>query len=168
MAAGGSQTHCQKGDSAEAQSWVFVWSEQVPWQKLVPFGILAGGWAREMALASAFVLRQSELCRPGAHQLSLPLSSSFPAFRAELLTYDLPDVKSCLLSEHTLCGPSAFAGQTWGLAWPAGCPSAPAPSRQSVQRAPPRRPSYPLRGPLVYAWLRRIHSASLLVVFWVI
>ena len=55
MAAGGSQIHCRRFGSAEAQSWVFAWIEQVPWQELVPFGILAGGWAREMALASAFV-----------------------------------------------------------------------------------------------------------------
>ena len=50
MAAGGSQTRCQRGGSAEAQRWVFAWSKQVPLQEPVPFGILAGGWAREMAL----------------------------------------------------------------------------------------------------------------------
>ena len=65
MAAGGSQTRCQRGGSAEAQSWVFAQSEQVPWQELVPFGILSGGWAGEMALASAFFPCQAELCRPG-------------------------------------------------------------------------------------------------------
>ena len=65
MAAGGSQTRCWSFGSAEAQSWVFARSEQVPWQELVPFGILAGGWARQMALVSTFVLRQAELCRPG-------------------------------------------------------------------------------------------------------
>ena len=91
MAAGGSQIRCRcrRFGSAEAPSWVLAQSEQVPWQELVLFGILAGGWAREMALASAFVPHQTELCRPGAQQLSLPLSSSLPAFRAELLTYDL-------------------------------------------------------------------------------
>ena len=81
MAARGSQTRCQRGGSTEAQRWVFARSEQVPWQELVPFGILAGGWASEMALASAFVPRQTELCRPGAQQRSLPLSSSLPAFQ---------------------------------------------------------------------------------------
>ena len=65
MAAGGSQTCCRSGGSAEAQRWVFGRSKQVPWQELVPFGILAEGWAREMALASAFVPHQAELCRPG-------------------------------------------------------------------------------------------------------
>ena len=80
MAAGGNQICCRRGGSAEAQSWVFVRSEQVPWQELVPFGILAGGWVREVALASAFVPHQTELCRQGAQQRSLPLSSSLPAF----------------------------------------------------------------------------------------
>ena len=144
MAAGGSQIRCRRFGSAEAQSWVFAWSEQVPWQELVPFGILAGGWAGEMALASSFVLHQTELCRPGAQQLSLPLSSSLSAFRAELLTYDLPDAKSRLLSEHSLSGPSAFASQTRGLCLAGEPPLRRAPSRQSVERAPPRRPSYPL------------------------
>ena len=64
VAPGGSQTHRRDG-SAEAQSWVFARCKQVPWQELVPFGILTGGWVREMALASAFVLLQAELCGPG-------------------------------------------------------------------------------------------------------
>ena len=57
----------------------------------------------------------TELCCPGAQQLSLPLSSSLPAFGAELLTYDLPDAKSRLLWEHSPSGPSAFASQPRGL-----------------------------------------------------
>ena len=56
---GGSQTR-QRDGSAEAQCWVFALCKQVPWQELVPFGILAGEWAREM-LASAFVPCQTEL-----------------------------------------------------------------------------------------------------------
>ena len=144
MAAGGSQIRCRRFGSAEAQSWVFARSEQVPWQELVPFGILAEGWAREMALASAFVPRQTELCRPGAQQLSLPLSSSLPAFRAELLTYDLPDAKSRLLSEHTLSGPSAFASHTWGLCLAGGpplCPGSLPPVRAVHIASPPFLPS---------------------------
>ena len=66
MAAGGSQICCRRFGSAEAQRWVFARSEQFPWQELVLFGILAGGWAEKMALASAFVPRQTELCHPGA------------------------------------------------------------------------------------------------------
>ena len=63
-APGGSQTR-QRDGSAEAQRWVFAWCQQVPWWEPVPCGILAGGWAGEMVLASAFVPRQTELCRPG-------------------------------------------------------------------------------------------------------
>ena len=115
MAAGRSQIRCRRFGSTDAQSWVFARREQVPWQELVSFGILTGGWAGEMALASAFVPRQTELCRQEAQQLSLPLSSSLPAFRAEPLTYVLPDAKSRLLSEHSPPGPSAFASQSQGL-----------------------------------------------------
>ena len=71
------------------------------------------------------------LCSPpscslssGAQQLPLPLSSSPPALQADLLTYNLPDVKSRLLSEHTPSGPSTFASQTRGalLGWQAAPP----------------------------------------------
>ena len=72
MAAGGSQTRCRRVGSAEAQRWVIARSEQVPWQELVPFGILAGGWAGEMALASAFVPHQTALSSGG--------SAALPAF----------------------------------------------------------------------------------------
>ena len=66
MALGGNQTGPHRRDgSAEAQHWVFARCKHVPWQELFPFGILAGGWVREMALASAFVPRQAELCRLG-------------------------------------------------------------------------------------------------------
>ena len=78
MAAGGSQIRCRRFGSAEAQSWVFVRSEQVPWQELVLFGILAGGWAGEMALVSAFVPHQTELCHPRAQQLSPLCPPAFP------------------------------------------------------------------------------------------
>ena len=153
MAAGGSQIRCRRFGSAEAQSWVFVRIKQVPWQELVLFGILAGGWAGEMALASAFVPHQSEVCHQGAQQLSLPLSSSLPAFRAELLTYDFPDAKSRLLSEHSPSGPSTFASQTRGL-WLAGRPPLHSGSLpQSVECAPPLRSSDPL------PWASRLHLA---------
>ena len=167
MAAGGCQICFRRFGSAEVQSWVFVRSQQVPWQELVLFGILAGGWAGEMVLASTFVPRQTELCCQGAQQLSLALSSSFPAFRAEQLTYDLPDAKSRLLWEHSPSGPSACASQTGGSAWPASRPS---------PRLPPASPwsahrlaALPtlFRGPLC-VWLRRLRSANPLAVFWVI
>ena len=84
MAAGGSQTRRWRDGSTEAQRWVFARSKQIHWQKLVPFGILAGGWAREMVLASTFVPQQTELCRPGAQQLFPPfvLQPSCPQSKA--------------------------------------------------------------------------------------
>ena len=75
----GSET-CWRDGSAVAQCWVFAWCKQVPWQEMVPFGILAGEWAREMVLASTFVPRQAELCHPGLNNSpshcppALPLS----------------------------------------------------------------------------------------------
>ena len=69
MAVEVSQTHSLRGGSTEAQRWVFVRCKQVPWQELVPFGILAEGWAREMALASAFVPRQTALLSWGSATL---------------------------------------------------------------------------------------------------
>ena len=145
VAPGGSQTCRWTDGSAEAQCWVFARCKQVPWQELVPFGILAEGWARKMALASAFVPHQAELCHPsGAQQLSLPLSSSPPTLRAALLTYNLPDVKSHLLSEHTLSSPSAFASQTWGLCFASRLPLGPGslpPVRAARTTSPPFLPS---------------------------
>ena len=144
MAAGGSQIRCWRFSSAEAQSWVFARSEQVSWQELVLFGILAGGWAGEMALVSAFVPHQTELCRQGAQQLSLPLSSSLPAFPAELLTYVIPDAKSRLLSEHSPSSPSAFASQTRGLCLAGRLPLRPGslpPVRGARTASPPFLPS---------------------------
>ena len=44
-----------------------------------------------------------------------PLSSRPPALRAEMLTYNIPDVKSHWLSELMESSPSAFASQTRGL-----------------------------------------------------
>ena len=164
MAAGGSQIRCWRFGSAEAQLGDCVeGSEQVPWQELVLFGILAGGWAGEMALASAFVPHQTEVCCPGAQQLSLPLSSSLPAFGAELLTYDLPDVKWRLLSEHSPSGPSAFASQTRGLCL-AGrlplCPGSLPPVRGARTGSPPFLPSS-------VGLLSTLGSGeSILLVFW--
>ena len=49
VAPGGRPTR-QRDGSTEAQRWVFAQCKQVPWQELVPFGILAGGWAREIEI----------------------------------------------------------------------------------------------------------------------
>ena len=169
MAVGGSHTRCWRGGSTEAQRWVFAQSKQVRWQELVPFGILAGGWAREMVLVSSLVPHQTERCRPGAQQLPLPLSSRLPAFRSELLIYDLPDAKQVPLAVGThFVWPLHFCKPGSGALL--GRRAAPLP------RLPPASPwsahclsALPtlFRGPLVCAWLRRLRSASFLVVFWV-
>ena len=88
------------------------------------------------------------LCSPpscalssGAQQLSLLLSSSPPVLQAELLTYNLPDVKSLLLSEHTPSGPSPFASQTRGLCLAGGWPLRPS-SLPPVRGACTASPSF--------------------------
>ena len=70
-----------------------------------------------------------------AQQLSLLASSRSPcSLRAEMLAFNIPDVKIRWLSELTESGPSAFASQTLrALPCWACCPSTPpAPSHQSV------------------------------------
>ena len=91
------------------------------------------------------------LCSPpscalssGAQQLSFPLSSSPPALRAHLLTYNLPDVKSHLLSEHTPSSLSIFASQSPGLCLAGGlplCPGSLPPVRVARTASPPFLPS---------------------------
>ena len=113
-AAGGSQALCWNYGSAEAQHWVFVQCKQVPWQELVPFVILAGdGRGRWLWQAPLFPAKLCSVVRGSA--TLLPLSSSPTVLQAELLAYNLPDVKSLLLLEHTPSGPSTFASQTRGL-----------------------------------------------------
>ena len=82
-------------------------------------------WSRGSATLPPFVLQPSR-------------------FPAELLTYDLPDAKSRLLSDHTPSGPSAFASQTRGLCLAGRLPLRPG-SLPPVHGAPPPLcPSYPL------------------------
>ena len=79
-----------------------------------------------------------------AQQLSLQLSSSPPVLRAELLTYNLPDVKCCLLSEHTPSSLSIFASQSPGLCLAGGlplCPGSLPPVRVARTASPPFLPS---------------------------
>ena len=55
------------------------------------------------------------LCPSRAQQLSLLASSLLPcSLRAKLLTFNIPGIKSCWLSELMESGPSAFAVQTSG------------------------------------------------------
>ena len=97
-----------------------------------------------------------------AQQLSLLASPCPPhSTRAELLTFNIPDVKSCWLSELMESAPLLLQARLQGFffAWRAAPP-------------PPRLPPACLysmhclsalptlyRGPLVYAWLWRICSA---------
>ena len=107
----------------------------------------------------------AELCPSRTQPLSLLETSRPPhSLRAELLTFNVPDVKSFWLSECTDSSPSAFASQTWGLYLAGGgAPPLLWPPPTSPCSMPPL-----CRGPVVYPWLRRVHSAILLVVFWVI
>ena len=66
--------------------------------------------------------------------------------------------------------PPLLPARLGGSAWPVSHPSAPAPSRQSVERAPPGHPSYPLpwASRLGLGLASRLGSANPLAVFWVI
>ena len=93
-----------------------------------------------------------------AQQLSLPLSSSLPTLRAELLTYNIPDVKSHWLSELMQYGPSAFARQTQGfrLARRSALPQLQLPPSSPCSMH--RLSALPnlFRWPLVHGWLWRV------------
>ena len=65
----------------------------------------------------------SQCCASGAQQLSLQVSSRPPhSLRAELLTFNIPDVKSLWLSELRQSGPPTFASQTLGALPSCGLP----------------------------------------------
>ena len=117
--------------SAEAGRWVFA-CKQVPWQEPVPFGILVGGWAREMALASAFVPCQAELCHLGLSNSPSLCPPAFPLSEqsCSLMTSQMLSRTCCRNTLHP--APPLLPARLRGSAWPAGCPSAPAPSRQSL------------------------------------
>ena len=74
-APGGSQTR-RRDRSAEAQHWVFVRCKQVPWQELVPFVILAGGWQGRWRWQAP--LFPAKLCSLIRGSTTLLLSSSPP------------------------------------------------------------------------------------------
>ena len=81
---------------------------------------LVDGRGRWRWLAPLFPAKLSSVVQGST--ILLPLSSSPPVLRAELLAYNLPDIKSLLLLEHTPSGPSAFANQTQGLCLAGGPP----------------------------------------------
>ena len=103
---------------------------------------------------------------------TLPPGFSCPprSARAELLTFNIPDVKSHWLSEFMQSSPSAFASQTQGLCltgWAAPALSQLPPASLCSAHHLSALPTLFL-GPLAYAWFWRVCSASLLEVFWVI
>ena len=155
--------------SAEAQPWVFA---PVQANSLTgSFGNFGWGMGEGDGTGERLCSPRSCALSSGAQQLSLPLFSSPPILQAELLAYNLTDVMSHLLSEHTPSCPSAFARQTRELClagW-AGCPfTTLAPSTSLCSAHCLSALPTLVCVPCVYAWLRRVHSASLLVVFWVI
>ena len=118
-----------------------------------------------------FLCSPAELCVSGTQPLSLLVFCCPPhSLRAEVLTFNIADVKSLWLSELTQPGPSTFASQTSGaLPCLAGCHPTPwlPSSRLCSMHHLSDLPTL-FRGPLVYTWLQRVCSASLLAVFWVI
>ena len=162
MAAGGSQIRGRRDGSAEAQHSVFARCKQVLWQELVPFGILAGGWVREMALASTFVPCQAELCSPGLNNFPsrCPPSLPFSEQSCQLITFQMSSPLA--VGTHSF-RPLCFLQPDSGA--PLGRRAAPLP------RLPPASPwsahrlaALPtlFRGPLICTWLRKLRSASLL------
>ena len=144
VAPGGSQTRWRDG-STEAQRWVFSGASKFPGRTGSLWDL---GWGMGEGDGAGKPLCSLPSCAlsSGVQQLSFPLSSSPPFLQAELLTYNLPDVKSRSLSEHTPHGPSAFASQTRGalLGWRATPPppgSLP-PVHGARTTSPPFLPSY--------------------------
>ena len=111
-----------------------------------------------------------ELCPSGTQQLFLPAPSCPPrSLRVELLTFSIPDVKSPWQNSWSTAPPPLQA-RFWGLChaqWAAPpllwLPPASPCSTHHLSALP-----ILFHGPLVYACLQRVSSASLLVVFWVI
>ena len=141
-----------------------VCSLQVPWQELVPFGILAGGWAREMALASAFVPRQAELCRLGLNNSPshCPLDLPFSEQSCYVKTFQMLSPACCqnTLRPVPLLLQARLRGSALLCRWAGPLPRLPPASPCSVHHLSTLPTLF--RGPLVYAWLWKI----VLLVFW--
>ena len=104
-------------------------------------------------------------------QVSLLVSFCPPhSARAEMLNFNVPDVKSHCLSELMESGPSTFENQTLGLCLAGWVASPLHRFRPASLCSAHRLSALPtlFRVPLVYAWLWRVRSVSLLAVFWVI
>ena len=88
-------------------------ANQFPGKNRFPLGFWLGDGRGKWRWRATFVPPQAALCVWG--------STTLPPV-VQMLTYNLPDVKSCLRSEHTPSGPSAFASQTQGLCLAGGRP----------------------------------------------
>ena len=89
---GGRQTH-QRDGSTEAQQWVFGGASKFGEGNCFPLGFRLGdGRGRWRLPAPLFAAELNSFFR--AQQLSLLVSSSPPALQAELLTFNIPYVKS--------------------------------------------------------------------------
>ena len=155
-APGGRQTRRRDG-STEAQHWVFVRASKFHAGNRFPLGFRLGdGRGRRRWRAPLFPAKLSSAFR-GSTTLPPALQQS-----CRLVTFQMLRPAGCQNSRSRAPPLSDSAA----LPCRAGRPSAdPTPSRQSLSRAPPLRPSCLFRGPLVYTWLRRVRSASLLAVF---
>ena len=128
-----------------------------------PLGFGGWGWAREMVLACAFVPLQAELCHPGLNNSPSRCPPGFPLSKQKLLTYNLSDVKSHLLSKHTPSGPSAFASQTRRLCFAGRLPLHPGslpPVHGARTASPPFLPSSVGLSSML------VSGESVLLVFW--
>ena len=167
-APGGRQSH-RRDESTEAQRWVFVWTGMFGEGNWFPLEFRLGDGRAKWRLPAP--CSPTELCPSGAQQFSLPVSSRPPhSPRAELLTFNIPGVKSNWLSELTQSRSPLLQARLQGLClarWAASPPPWLPHSSLCSTHCLSTLPTL-FCGPLVYTWLWRVCSASLLVVFWVI
>ena len=133
----------------------------------LPLGVWLGdGWGRWRWRAPLFPAKLSYVAWGSTILPPVVLQPSH--CRAELLAYILPDVKSHLLWNTLRPALRLLPARLRASAWPAAAPP---------PRLPPTSPwsAHSLTalptlfcGPLICAWLQRLHSANPLAVFWVI
>ena len=169
---GGRQTRWRH-ESTEAQFWVFVQCKQVGDRNWFPLGFWLGdGRGRwhwppplfPMELSSVF--QGSTTLPPSVLSPSL-LSES----RAVDITFQMLSPSGCQNSGSP--GPPLLQTRLRDSALQGGLlfhlPLPPAPSHQSVSCTPPLHTSYPLPWTSCLCLApERVHSASLLVVFWIV
>ena len=158
-AAGGSQTH-QRDGSVEAQRWVFARSK-FPGRNWFPLGFWLGdGRGRWRWRAPLFPTKLSSVVWGLSNSPSL-CPPAFPLSEQSCYLMTSQMLSPACYRNTLHLAPQLLQARLRGSAWPAGCPSTPAPSRQSVQQEMPLHPSYPL------LWASRLRLAlETLLVFW--